>query len=400
MSGRGIEKDPRGRRRWGGRDRGTPQPAKEPPRTEAKFKGSNPDLPSLNYGASVRENRPIEFMQLIGEYCAINYKACIAQAFWTSPPEFGEEEAEPIMPDPIANTNAGKAILAEYNNDKKEWKIETKKIEEHKRAVFAIVYAQLSESSRSEVQDHEDWIANFLTRDLLYLIERIRATHIARQSGNPSQDMECVRSKWGSMRMFPHETSFAFRKRIEDYQIERTSVGLPEIPFDELIIGVLNRLDMSRYGSLVRDYLDNERRGIAALPDLPSTLWKEIKDTQVVRFRGTAGTNLQAVYLSRVDEPDDSSRGRGSGRGRGGGRGRSGRGGGRGGRGRGHRHYSPPPPVTADSIKVNDIICWTCGKKGHRSTTCPTKAVHFTVSTEDAKIHNHMPQVMTMLYPY
>ena len=42
---------------------------------------------------------------------------------------------------------------------------------------------------------------------------------------------------------------------------------------------------MSRYGSLVKDYLDNERRGIANLPELPSTLWKEMKDTQVIRFR-------------------------------------------------------------------------------------------------------------------
>ena len=187
------------------------------------------------------------------------------------------------------------------------------------------------------------------------------------------------------MRMFPQETIFAFRKRVEDYQLERTSVGLPEISADELIIGVLNRLDMSRYGSLVREYLDNERRGIAALPDLPSTLWKEIEDTQVVRFRGTGVPNLQAVYLSRVVEADDGGRGRSSGRGQGGRRGRSGRGG-RGGRGRGRRHYSPPPPVVVDSIKPLDIICWTCGKKGHRSTTCPTKTVHFTDSTENAKI--------------
>ena len=97
--------------------------------------------------------------------------------------------------------------------------------------------------------------------------------------------MERLRSTWALVRMYPQETSFAFRKRVEDYQLERFSVGLPAIPADELIIGILNRLDMSRYSSLVKDYLDNERRGIAALPELPSTLWKEIKDTQVVRRR-------------------------------------------------------------------------------------------------------------------
>ena len=246
MSGRGLERHPRGFQRRGGRGRGSTPPAREALKTETKFKGSNPDLPSLNYGAAFKENRPIEFLQLFGEHCAINFKACIAQAFWTTPPQFGIEDEEPEMADPIPNTNLGKAMLADYTNDRKEWKLETKKIAEHKRAVFSLVYAQLSESSRSEVQDHEEWETSFVERDLLYLIGRIRATHIARQSGNPAQDMERVRSTWALMRMYPQETSFAFRKRVEDYQLERSSVGLPAIPADELIIGILNRLDMSR----------------------------------------------------------------------------------------------------------------------------------------------------------
>lgn len=127
MSGRGIEKDPRGRRKWGGkgRRRGSPPPAHEAHKSELKFKGGNPDLPTLNYGAAPKENWPIEFLQLFGEHCAINYKSCIAQAFETSPPVFGEEEEEPVSPDQIPNTNAGKAILADYTNDRKEWKLET-----------------------------------------------------------------------------------------------------------------------------------------------------------------------------------------------------------------------------------------------------------------------------------
>ena len=298
-----------------------------------------------------------------------------------SPPVFGEEEQEPDMPEVIPANNAGKIILADYTNDRKEWKLEEKKLKEHKRQVFALVYAQLSESSRSEIKDHQDWEENFLNRDLLFLIGRIRATHIARQSGNPAQDMERVRSNWANMRMFSDETSFAFRKRVEDYQLERTSVGLPQIPDDELVIGVLNRLDMSRYALLVRDYLDNERRGIAELPELPSTLWKEIKDTQVIRFRGTAGVQLHGVYLSTADEAPEKGHGRGrGGRGRGG----RGRGRGRGGRGKdahessGKNTSAHHPPMSTESIQPSEIICWNCGLKGHRSTNCPKKAVTFT----------------------
>lgn len=141
-----------------------------------------------------------------------------------------------------------------------------------------MVYSQLSESSRGEVQDDEDWPTAFLERDLLFLISRIRATHIARQSGNPGEDRERVQTAWASLRMFQHETSFAFRKRVEDHQLERLAVGLAAIPEEELVVGILNRLDMSRYAQLSRDYFDNERRGIADLPAASATLWREVKD--------------------------------------------------------------------------------------------------------------------------
>ena len=206
------------------------------------------------------------------------------------------------MPDDIPAGNLGKAMLANYLSDYKEWKTEAKKIAEHKKAVFALVYAQLSESSRAEVKDVEEWTEVYILRDILHLITRIRATHIARQSGNPRQDKERVNQLWSNLRMQSHETSFAFRKRVEDHQLERSFVGLPVIPEEELVIGISNRLDKSRYASLTKDYFDNERRGIAELPDSSSTLWKEIKDTQIIRFRGVEGGGFESIYLHRLQD--------------------------------------------------------------------------------------------------
>lgn len=325
MSGRGYGRGQRGQARGQGRARTSPVASARVDR-EPKFKGSNPELPSLNFGAPLKENRPIEFLQTMGEHAAIHYKPSIFRAFESNPPEYGEEDEEPLIPDDIPAGNPGKAVLSEFQNDHKEWKSESKKIREHKMAVFALVYSQLSESSRGEVQDHEDWAEAYLDRDLLFLINRIRATHIARQSGNPGQDKERVQIGWSNLTMQTNETSFAFRKRVEDHQQERLAVGLPLIPEEELVVGILNRLDMSRYSQLVRDYFDNERRGIAELPAVSSTLWREVKDAHVLRFRGTGGGALESVYLSRADDINiDGGRGRGRG-------GRTGRGG-RGGRG-------------------------------------------------------------------
>ena len=157
----------------------------------------------------------------MGEHVAINYKPSICYAFWSTPPAFGTEDEEPELPEDIPAGNQGKAILANYLSDHKDWKSDAKKILENKQAVFALVYAQLSESSRGEVKDDEEWAEAYITRDLLHLIVRIRATHIARQSGNPGQDRERVSQLWSTLRMQPHETSFAFRKRVEDHQLEQ-----------------------------------------------------------------------------------------------------------------------------------------------------------------------------------
>ena len=377
-----------------GAGRGRHSPAASHPKSdrEQKFKGHNPELPSLNFGASGKENKPIEFLQTMGEHVAINFKSTICFAFWSTPPEFGTEEEEPETPEEIPAGNLGKAILAQFLSDHKDWKTESKKIAEQKQSVFALVYAQLSESSRAEIKDNEEWTEAYNSRDLLYLIGRIRSTHIARQSGNPGQDKERVQQLWFQLRMFAHESSFSFRKRVEDHQLERASVGLPAIPEEELVIGILNRLDMSRYASLAKDYFDNERRGIAELPAASSTLWKEIKDTQVIRFRGTGGGALESVYLTRADDIHiDGGKGRGRG-------GRSGRGrGGRGGRARGRGAPETllegkggsslkASSVVSDATATADIECWTCHQKGHRSSTCPLKRVHFAGLEEDETV--------------
>ena len=140
-----------------GRGRQSPSVPHPKADREQKFRGHNSELPSLNFGAPGKECKPIVFLQTIGEHVAINFKPTICFAFWLTPPAYGSEDEEPDMPDEIPAGNIGNAILAQFLSDHKDWNTEAKKIAEHKQSVFALVYAQLSESSRAEIKDDEEW---------------------------------------------------------------------------------------------------------------------------------------------------------------------------------------------------------------------------------------------------
>ena len=346
-----------------GRGRGALIGQAPTPRFSEVFKGLESALPILNYGGSHKDNRPIEFLAAMGEHAGVKYKSTIAPAFWNIPPTFGLFEQEPLPPIQFSNDSTTSMSIAvqEYLHVKKQWisvKIDTM---EQRKAVFCLVYGQLSDSSRCEAQDHEEWKIKFEEKDLIFLITRIRVTHVAKQSGNPSQDKERVRSKWASLRMMTNESSFSFRTRIDNYQLERVAVGLPEIPDEELIIGILNRLDMSRYSSLVTNYLDNERRGICDIPSHTPTLWKELKDANISRFRGGAHpSTIESAFLTTATQPSPtrtaprsqpSTSGRGRGRGR----------------------QQPIQPSAAQRTPDTTITCWQCGIVGHRSTACPQR---------------------------
>jgi hypothetical protein len=44
------------------------------------------------------------------------------------------------MHEAVPNTNAGKVIMADFTNDKKEWKIDEKKLISDKKTAFAVTY--------------------------------------------------------------------------------------------------------------------------------------------------------------------------------------------------------------------------------------------------------------------
>ena len=260
--------------RLGGRSQGRPGTqahgqAQSTRSSETSFRGlDNSVLPILHYGGGAKDNRPIEFLKAMGEHCDVKCKPSIGPAFSSIPPAFGDYDPEPTVPVIPEGETLSTIQTQEYLHVKKLWLTEKRDAELQRRTTFALVWGQLSQASRVEVEDDEFWRSLKIveSKDLLYLIVRIRATHIARQSGNPAQDKERVRQLWSELKMYNSESSFEFRTRVENYQQQRLAVGLLEIPDDELIIGIINRLDLYRYGELVSNYLTNEARDIHPLP--------------------------------------------------------------------------------------------------------------------------------------
>jgi hypothetical protein len=76
----------------------------------------------------------------------------------------------------------------------KVWTADQRKIADDKKIVYSLVMGQLSDLSRRELYNVE-FDENHEAHNLIFFIKRIRATHIALQSGNARQDEERVRAK-------------------------------------------------------------------------------------------------------------------------------------------------------------------------------------------------------------
>ena len=67
-------------------------------------------------------------------------------------------------------------------------------------------------------------------------------------------------------------------------------------------------------------FLENQRLNVGALPDMAESVWKEVKDSQEVRYNSSFIRSHENIYLSRTEEHDaqynDGPRGSGA-RGRG-----------------------------------------------------------------------------------
>ena len=186
--------------------------------SSATARGLDASLPYLRWGGSSKDNKPIEFLRLFGEHCDVHMKASIGPAFSSVPPAFGPFDEEPVAPVAVGDIPLSMIEVQEYLHLKKLWISEKRVAELQRHSTFSLVWSRLSESSRSERKEDEDWVLKFNSKDLLYLISRIRSTHIAQQSGNPAQDKERIRRVWADMHMFSSESSFAFRTRIENHQ--------------------------------------------------------------------------------------------------------------------------------------------------------------------------------------
>ena len=85
-----------------------------------KFSGIEEKLLTLNHGSG--RDQPIEFLRIIGEYCAVRYHHVIANVFRSTPPAYGVEEEEPgypVLAKPENPNQYEKTVIAGYINDMK-----------------------------------------------------------------------------------------------------------------------------------------------------------------------------------------------------------------------------------------------------------------------------------------
>ena len=92
------------------------------------------------------------------------------------------------------------------------------------------------------------------------------------------------------MRMTADQSSYLFRREVDDYQMERVAVGLPVIPDSELVIGIMNRVDQSRFGEV----------NVGTFPTRAEQVWNELKDSQAVSLSASIHIIASADLIDNI----------------------------------------------------------------------------------------------------
>jgi len=185
-------------------------------------------------------------------------------------------------------------------------RIESAKMQESK--LYGDLWANMSTESRECVQDlmvprydaqgdpcldadgevimHNDWLDVARTCDPLRLLERIRETHLAPNTGLIEMDQLKAQEDLEGIRQGPNESLASYKKRRDDARERYEATGGLLEPESTQALRFMNHMDPIRYGAYRANALNLAAQGVKPLPDTVSKVYHEASQFKVVSSVG------------------------------------------------------------------------------------------------------------------
>lgn len=243
----------------------------------------------------------------------------------------------------LARLNSG--ALKDYKN----WSDDYTKI-------YYEIVERISKASMEAIKVLPDF--DPMDQDPLLLIRAIKKTHVASGLDDPELDLNNLHNNYQTMRQYPNEEIFDFKRRMEKVIEDMENCGHRE-PNNIQVSSFLNKLDLGRYADF-KQYLIDKKMS-SSKQKYPKTLdevYKALNKYMATRLPSSSGavTSQSVVFNGKAEYPKK----------------RKPSGGESNPKGKTSKFHSKNPAGKSEGAQEKRV-CFNCGKQGHLAKDCKSE---------------------------
>jgi hypothetical protein len=230
------------------------------------LKGQIESLPLLNFSKSASNGDELQkWISSLKTYTIANYIKNLDDIFNKEEPAYPVFE-EPEFPDEEDQNNI--AIMEIWKAEHRDYRDNTKKLDDHKTKLFGVLLGQMSETSKDQVMTTQEGKDAIDGKDPLNLVKAIVSTHLMAGQIDSDQNLYAAETNYRKIQMGETELIAAYHRRFEASlatlrECASRAEKIAAVPDDGLqSIHFISTLNVN-YGA----YKENFKRGIITKPE-------------------------------------------------------------------------------------------------------------------------------------
>jgi hypothetical protein len=240
-----------------------------------ELKGLIEGLPVLHYNKSAGMSDELQkWLSAMKTYTMTNFIMGLDDIFLAENPTY-PEFFEPFTP--ADEDHEDMVVMENWKLDNKEFRENTKKLDQDKVKLMGVLLGQMSEASKDQVKTTQDGKLAIDQKDPLELVRAIISTHLTAGRIDSDQNLYAAETNYRNIQMGEYEPIATYHRRfLANLSSLRECASRAEkegaVPDDELqsihFISTLN----AHYGA----YKDNFKRGIISAPTTVQDAYESI----------------------------------------------------------------------------------------------------------------------------